>query len=361
MTKAIYVYRYAILLLVLHVAASVFAFEYFKSTPVIITSSVYVTYAALCAIIAAPCILIALTIKLFVNKHPNPTTELIQMSRFWFNNNHNGIHIITTYVLFLATFSVFGTVKSTLPQLVPFQYDLFFYQLDQKIFGVDPYELLLPIFGGDWQLFILNNAYQAWLVAMVASILWVTFSSNHLRRLEYLFASILSFAISGNLLAVTFSSAGPCFFGPLLGLDYYAPLLDHLNEVNERTGTVWALVGQHLLWDYYANSKGFISGISAMPSLHTIFAWLWVFAAWQHRALRIVTIIYAIMIFIGSIVLGWHYAVDGIAGFVLALLAWAAARPIARASLRGAEGPAGVFASDQLQKTGSPARKTIRS
>ncbi|MDN3720602.1 phosphatase PAP2 family protein [Roseibium salinum] len=74
------------------------------------------------------------------------------------------------------------------------------------------------------------------------------------------------------------------------------------------------------------------------------------FAAWQHRALRIVTIIYAIMIFIGSIVLGWHYAVDGIAGFVLALLAWAAARPIARASLRGAEGPAGVFASDQLQK-----------
>ncbi|MDN3720601.1 hypothetical protein QW131_18420 [Roseibium salinum] len=138
-----------------------------------------------------PVFLIALTIKLFVNKHPNPTTELIQMSRFWFNNNHNGIHIITTYVLFLATFFGLWNGKIDPAAIGPVSVRLvFFYQLDQKIFGVDPYELLLPIFGGDWQLFILNNAYQAWLVAMVASILWVTFSSNHLRRLEYLFLRV---------------------------------------------------------------------------------------------------------------------------------------------------------------------------
>jgi len=40
------------------------------------------------------------------------------------------------------------------------------------------------------------------------------------------------------------------------------------------------------------------------------------------------------IIFIGSIHLGWHYAVDSIAGILLAVAFWAAAGVVARVTMR---------------------------
>ncbi len=337
MIRTIYFYRYAYYLIALHAAVAASAFFLLQVTPKLKTSSAYMQYSAHFAFILFLCALLFQACKLLLQKHPTPTKELVKLSRNWFTRDNKGIHSIVTYFLFILSLYIFGTVKSTLPQLVPFKFDVLFYRFDQFLFGTDPYVILMPYLGGDRILFILNTAYQFWLLMIWASILWVTLSRNHLLRLQYLFASILSLAISGNLLAVIFSSAGPCFVEPLLGLDYYAPLFEHLSEVNERTGTVWALIGQKILWDSYANSEGIISGISAMPSMHNVFAWLWVFAAWKNRPLRLVFLVYAILIFLGSVVLGWHYAVDGIAGFALAIPAWLLARPLARASLRGTE------------------------
>ncbi|WP_428670092.1 phosphatase PAP2 family protein [Roseibium sp.] len=358
MTRTIYLYRYVFLLIVLHAIVAVAFFALFHATPKLETSSAYMQYSAHFAVILFFGALLIQAFKLLLQKHPKPTRELVQISRNWFARDSNGIHSIVTYLLFILSIYIFGTVKSTLPQIVPFKFDVLFYRFDQFIFGTDPYVLLVPYLGGDWMLLILNTAYQLWLLMVVASILWVTLSRDHLLRLQYLLASVLSLAISGNLLAVMFSSAGPCFFEPLLGLDYYAPLFNHLYEVNERTGTVWALFGQRILWESYANSEGIISGISAMPSMHNVFAWLWVFAAWKNRPLRIVFLVYAILIFLGSVVLGWHYAVDGIAGFALAIPAWLLARPLARASLRGTELTAvsrtsGTYAAPGLQSGSS--------
>lgn len=337
------------MLAALYASAAAFAIDYFQASPVIVTSYAIMKYSAQFVLIAILIALLIQTVKLLFAKHPQPALQLLHISRNWFIEDNNGIHVICTYLLFVGVLLVFGTVKSTLPQMVPFDFDVYFYQLDRQIFGVDPYLLLLPVFGGDSSLFILNNAYQVWLIIVVLSILWVAFSRNHPRRLTYLFASILSFSVSGNLLAVSLSSAGPCFLEPLFGLDYYSRLFDHLNEVNDRTGTVWALAGQRILWNSYAHSEGFISGISAMPSMHNVFAWLWVFAAWPQRTLRYILLVYAVLIFIGSIVLGWHYAVDGIAGFFLAVLAWVAARSLARISMQGAELRTGAYASNACE------------
>src|SRR5207248_3280852 len=61
-------------------------------------------------------------------------------------------------------------------------------------------------------------------------------------------------------------------------------------------------------------------GVAAFPSLHVAFqtlAFLWMrrLTSWGGTLFGI----FALFIFIGSIVTGWHYLVDGIAG---ALLAW---------------------------------------
>ncbi|GIW81904.1 MAG: hypothetical protein KatS3mg105_3711 [Gemmatales bacterium] len=63
------------------------------------------------------------------------------------------------------------------------------------------------------------------------------------------------------------------------------------------------------------------AGISAMPSYH-VYAWICGFLCWRHlsRPLIVVGVILSILNWLSTIVLGWHYALDGLAGIVLALL-----------------------------------------
>ena len=87
--------------------------------------------------------------------------------------------------------------------------------------------------------------------------------------------------------------------------------------------TIWALPTQDLLWDGYAGiSKGTI-GISAFPSLHVASAVLFALYAMRRSAIAGTMLwTFAALIMLGSVVLGWHYAVDGYAGALLTLLTW---------------------------------------
>ena len=59
-------------------------------------------------------------------------------------------------------------------------------------------------------------------------------------------------------------------------------------------------------------------------------AGLFALAAWRlNRIAGILASIFAGVIFIGSVHLGWHYAVDGYVGFALALAVWWASKPLA--------------------------------
>jgi membrane-associated phospholipid phosphatase len=51
----------------------------------------------------------------------------------------------------------------------------------------------------------------------------------------------------------------------------------------------------------------------------TLYALYW---SGRSRAAGAAFWLFALVIYVGSIVLGWHYAVDGIGGFILALLLW---------------------------------------
>ena len=64
-------------------------------------------------------------------------------------------------------------------------------------------------------------------------------------------------------------------------------------------------------------------GIAAAPSLHIGVAVLQALMAWKISPLlgRILTV-YAVIILIGSVHLGWHYAVDGYMAIIFAILIW---------------------------------------
>jgi membrane-associated phospholipid phosphatase len=126
-------------------------------------------------------------------------------------------------------------------------------------------------------------------------------------------------------LGTIFSSVGPGLYGRLLpdAVDPFAPLMDWLNEVAQ-IHTIFVIPTMNELWKDYESGTGLINGISAMPSMHVgtsvLFAILG-FSAGK-KWLGYLMSAFAFLIFIGSIHLGWHYAIDGYAGAAIAVACW---------------------------------------
>jgi membrane-associated phospholipid phosphatase len=71
------------------------------------------------------------------------------------------------------------------------------------------------------------------------------------------------------------------------------------------------------------SGKEMLNGISAMPSMHVAMAVLFALVGWKtNRGLGALLTIYAILIQIGSVHLGWHYAVDGYASAAAVSSLW---------------------------------------
>jgi hypothetical protein len=66
-----------------------------------------------------------------------------------------------------------------------------------------------------------------------------------------------------------------------------------------------------------------VFGIGAFPSLHVAFqtyAFLWMRRVWIYG--QIVFGVFMLLILIGSVVTGWHYLIDGLAGIAMAALCY---------------------------------------
>ena len=80
---------------------------------------------------------------------------------------------------------------------------------------------------------------------------------------------------------------------------------------------------QMLLGSHTQTKMAMGVGISAMPSVHNALAILYCLTTFAiNRKLGILFGLYAFAIWIGSIHLGWHYAVDGVASLILMIGLW---------------------------------------
>jgi membrane-associated phospholipid phosphatase len=79
-----------------------------------------------------------------------------------------------------------------------------------------------------------------------------------------------------------------------------------------------------MLWRSYASQRElFGGGISAMPSMHVAMSVLMACGGWQlGRKPGWLLTIFAVLIWIGSVHLGWHYALDGVVALGLTLAIW---------------------------------------
>jgi hypothetical protein len=102
---------------------------------------------------------------------------------------------------------------------------------------------------------------------------------------------------------------------------YYLPLLTYLDSVHQHS-FFWARFNQEGMWQAFIHSAPF-GGITAMPSLHIAGVTLFAIAARAlNRRLGTLFVTYAVVILLGSVHLGWHYARDGYASIVLTLTIW---------------------------------------
>jgi hypothetical protein len=125
------------------------------------------------------------------------------------------------------------------------------------------------------------------------------------------------------------SAAGPCYAAQvgIASAHEFDGLIKIMAGYSiESQGIVDAYGWQQVLWNAYATKTFDVGmGISAMPSLHNAIAVLYALIAFRiGKAIGIFMSLYAAIIFVGSVHLGWHYAVDGIIAAVAMYAIWKA-------------------------------------
>ena len=228
----------------------------------------------------------------------------------------------------------FSYLKSVIPVVQPFYLDATLSHWDRVLhFGVDPWRLLAPLLNHWPVTFLINFCYTLWFfVFQTALVLQTAYMRDRKLRLQFLLTMALAWALIGNLAATYLSSAGPAYYSLVAsGPDPYAPLMVYLRDVSDNAGIslfghefhlpLTALALQSLLWQAHANGDFSLAmGISAAPSMHIASTWIVArlcFALGKRAA--IFGGIFLGIIFIGSIHLGWHYALDG---YLAAAGAW---------------------------------------
>ena len=204
-----------------------------------------------------------------------------------------GVAILATF-LYSITF-----LKSMITVVVPFWADGLFAFTDRMLF-VDGQSIAVVL---QPALPAIGIFYGLWHAAHLGGILWVL----HWRQGEKA-RHILSFMLTwsiGMAFAYIFSSMGPLFTGA------YDPAM-----APESVRKAAAF----LLANYQAKGALIGGGISAFPSMHVaIAAWLAIVLA--DRGWLKLGIAYFFGVFACSVILGWHYALDGIGGAAIAVMA----------------------------------------
>jgi hypothetical protein len=288
-----------------------------------------------------------------IRKVPDFQAEAWQRIRNDFLHRDRLILALPVLALWPITASAFSYLKSVISLIQPFHLDPLLYQWDQTLhFGVDPWRLLHPLLGYTWITYLINFVYALWFFVLQATlVLQACATRDRKRRMQFLLTLALAWALIGSVAATLMSSAGPCYYGFVVGgPDPYAPLMSYLRDVaaNLSVGAFGyelplpftALALQDMLWQSQVNGDlGIAMGISAAPSMHVASSWIIARVAWSMgRKARLFSSLFLLFIFVGSIHLGWHYALDGylaIAGAwaLWRLTGWLLDRPAVQALL----------------------------
>ena len=228
---------------------------------------------------------------------------------------------------------VYGAIKLLVPIYHPVLYDRALWDLEQRMFGgYAPVVFVISLFSNPKLLWFFDAAY-AKIFFTSLFIAFGFFLSHPSRRVRVAFANgNVTLWIVGAWLYLLIPSLGPAYAFP----DLWIQIRDLTPVTN-----VWHVKLMVNYKNVLKLTRGidapltFMYGIAAFPSMHVAFqtfVFLWMRRLWISG--QVIFGVFTLIIFLGSMITGWHYLIDGLAGFALALACyWAFARNLGRADV----------------------------
>jgi hypothetical protein len=221
---------------------------------------------------------------------------------------------------------VYSWLKLLVPYLHPVSYDLALWEMDRRLFaGHSPNVFFLDLFSAPSLLntidFLYSNAFLATLFFAVC--IFITLPTEG-PRVAYVNGSSALW-IAGAWLYVAFPSLGPCYrFQDVW--NGVRELIPHTQALQARLMHNYQLVLRLAQHPELTPQVNILLGIGAFPSLHVAFeTYVTLWARKVARPLAPLFLFASVVVFIGSVVTGWHYLIDSVAGVVMALVAYGAA------------------------------------
>ncbi len=224
------------------------------------------------------------------------------------------LRVLVCLMAIAVFFEVFSGFKGAIPVFDPFSWDETFMRLDRALhLGRHPWEILHPILGRPILTRFLDFMYYAWFPVNLALLLFFAWVQEGPHRRRFFLAYMSTWILLGNVAALAFSSAGPCYHDLATGsLGPYQGLMAYLQQVHVEHRLMSLEVQAILLEGYSRSHVNPVEGIAAMPSLHVAMPILMALAVRRYSRIAAVVLVgFGGVILLGSVHLGWHYAVDG--------------------------------------------------
>jgi hypothetical protein len=224
----------------------------------------------------------------------------------------------------------YGWLKLVVPIYHPRLFDPALWELDRTLFlGIAPTTFFVEVFSGaPWFLRLIDWSYAN--IFFASAVLAFSFFLSHPeRRVRVAFANGNAVLwIAGAWLYLLVPSVGPAIRFPEVWFAHA--------EVLRTTQAMQALLMRN--YQNVLRAAGglavrepvsIVFGVAAFPSLHVAFqayVFLWMRRLW--RSGQIVFGVFLFAIFLGSMITGWHYLVDSLAGLILAFLCFRICFPL---------------------------------
>jgi hypothetical protein len=251
---------------------------------------------------------------------------LVRGDRSYFAVIHSRVWIVDTLRLIVfgaMVIVVYGWIKLVVPIYHPRLFDPELWELDRALFfGAAPTTFFLDLFGARWFLRLIDWTYANIFFAS-ASIAYAWVLSHPERRIRIAFANGNALLwITGGWLYMLVPSLGPALRFPDVWFAH--------SETLRLTQSLQAVLMRNYqnvirVWNGAAATEPIrlVLGIGAFPSLHVAFqmyVFLWTRRVW--RTGQVLFGFFVLVIFLGSMITGWHYLIDSLAGLVMAYLSY---------------------------------------
>ena len=212
--------------------------------------------------------------------------------------------------------TIYCIIKQAIPIINPVLYDDILWKIDKFIhFGFSPTLLSLKSLSATTVTSFIDSTYILWYFFKIPFLITFIWFVDQKKR-NHFFSAYFLLWIVGGLLAVLFPSVGPVYKYPGLfaGLD-----IPHASALQKQ---LWIHYNEILHHPEYFRAFVY-EGVAAFPSLHVaVIALFCIFSRELNKIFFIFMLCYTLIVQTGSVHLGWHYAIDGYFGMILAFFCY---------------------------------------